>query len=99
MMKKYAPQDLIIWKEWLVYGTALGVGDSVARVMETLKVPDVTEATSLASFSNSFDHAYERASEHVTTKDEVESSNRDFGGGGGGFGGGGGCGGGGGGAR
>ncbi len=43
MMKKYGPEDISIWKEWLVYGTALGVGDRVVRAMKSLNVniPDV----------------------------------------------------------
>ncbi len=95
MMQKYAPQDLAIWREWLVYGTALGVGDSVARVLENLKIPVIAEAASLASFSHLYDHSYERASQHVPTREEEHSGSS----GGGDFGGGGGCGGGGGGAR
>jgi uncharacterized membrane protein len=31
MIKKYAPEDLVLWKEWLVYATALGVGDKVTK--------------------------------------------------------------------
>jgi len=38
MIKKYAPDDLAIWKEWLVYGTALGVGDKVVKAMENLNI-------------------------------------------------------------
>ncbi|SNR74972.1 DUF2207 family protein [Desulfurobacterium atlanticum] len=45
MMKKYAPSDISIWKEWLVYATALGVADKVEKVMEELKVsiPEIRE--------------------------------------------------------
>ncbi len=38
MIQKYAPQDLVIWKEWLIYGTALGVGKKVAEAMKKLNV-------------------------------------------------------------
>ena len=38
MLQKYAPEDLSIWKEWLVYGTALGVGAKVAKAMEQMNV-------------------------------------------------------------
>ncbi len=38
MIQKYAPADLSMWGEWLVYGTALGVGDKVERAMKTLKI-------------------------------------------------------------
>ena len=30
-IQKYAPVDISMWKEWLVYGTALGVGKKVRR--------------------------------------------------------------------
>ncbi|OMH40069.1 DUF2207 family protein [Desulfurobacterium indicum] len=43
MIKKYAPEDISIWKEWLIYGTALGVADKVEKAMKELNVdlPDV----------------------------------------------------------
>jgi len=37
-LKKYGPEDLSMWGEWLVYGTALGVGDNVAKAMKDLNV-------------------------------------------------------------
>ncbi len=39
MIQKYAPQDLVIWKEWLVYATALGIGKKVVEAMEKLRIP------------------------------------------------------------
>lgn len=46
LIRKYAPQDLSMWGEWLVYGTALGVGDSVVKAMKELKIqlPEVNLA-------------------------------------------------------
>jgi uncharacterized membrane protein len=38
MIQKYSPADLTMWGEWLVYGTALGVGDKVERAMKTLRI-------------------------------------------------------------
>jgi uncharacterized membrane protein len=38
MLQKYAPEDLRIWKEWLVYGTALGIGAKVVKAMEQMNV-------------------------------------------------------------
>jgi len=38
MMQKYAPEDLSMWGEWLVYGTALGVGDKVGKAMKALNI-------------------------------------------------------------
>lgn len=43
-LDKYTPQDLVIWKEWLVYATALGIADKVVEAMEKLKVPAPREA-------------------------------------------------------
>ncbi|HDI31377.1 MAG TPA: DUF2207 domain-containing protein, partial [Thermofilum sp.] len=43
LIKKYAPEDLVIWKEWLVYATTLGVGESVIKAMKALniEIPEV----------------------------------------------------------
>ena len=38
MIQKYAPADLSMWGEWLVYGTALGVGDKVEAAMKSLNI-------------------------------------------------------------
>lgn len=38
LMRKYSPDDLSQWGEWLVYGTALGVGDKVEAAMRDLNV-------------------------------------------------------------
>ena len=39
MIQKYKPEDIVIWKEWLIYGTALGVGKEVVEAMEKLNIP------------------------------------------------------------
>jgi uncharacterized membrane protein len=91
-IQKYSPEDLNIWKEWLVYGTTLGVGDKVVKAMEELQVsiPDAHAAIYMPIY---FGHAF-----RMTTP---PTTGTEFGGigGGGGFGAGGGFGGGGGGAR
>lgn len=38
LIRRYAPQDLSMWGDWLVYGTALGVGDNVVKAMKELKI-------------------------------------------------------------
>ena len=38
MIQKYAPADFSMWGEWLVYGTALGVGDKVEEAMKALNI-------------------------------------------------------------
>jgi uncharacterized membrane protein len=38
MIQKYAPADLSMWGDWLVYGTALGVGDNVENAMKALNI-------------------------------------------------------------
>jgi uncharacterized membrane protein len=90
MIKKYAPEDLAMWKEWLIYGTALGVGDKVRDAMASLNVI-IPLAFAEKGMQTHFDHAYAASA--------PKSSGSGGMGGGGGFGGGGGSGGGGGGAR
>jgi uncharacterized membrane protein len=90
MIKKYAPEDLEIWREWLIYGTALGVGDKVRDAMASLNVI-IPLAIAERGMRTHFAHAYATSA--------PKSSGSGSGGGGGGFGGGGGSGGGGGGAR
>jgi uncharacterized membrane protein len=92
-IQKYAPEDLNMWKEWLIYGTALGVGDKVAKAMEQLqvRVPDVN-ATAAMYMPLYFGHAF-----RMSTPVATGAGPGGFGGGG--FGAGGGFGGGGGGAR
>ncbi len=88
MIKRYAPEDISIWKDWLVYGTALGVGEKVAKAMGVLnvKVPEVYTYYCFGTF--------------LTTWISTAPSGGGFGGGmGGGFGAGGGFGGGGAGGR
>jgi uncharacterized membrane protein len=43
LIRQYSPADLSIWGEWLVYGTALGLGDKVEEAMKNLNIslPDV----------------------------------------------------------
>ncbi len=52
MIKKYAPQDIVIWKEWLIYGTALGVGKNVAETMRSLNIgiPEIYILFALPTF-------------------------------------------------
>jgi uncharacterized membrane protein len=38
MIQKYAPTDLSTWGDWLIYGTALGVGKKVEKAMQSLNV-------------------------------------------------------------
>ncbi|MGA8777030.1 DUF2207 family protein, partial [Methanoregula sp.] len=38
MIQKYAPSDLSMWGDWLVYGTALGVGEKVENAMKSLNI-------------------------------------------------------------
>lgn len=101
MIQKYAPEDMSIWKDWLVYGTALGVGNKVVKAMEQLEIPMLPEASAVIHAPTHFERAYSISIEPIITRSEREAMSRSSrgGGGGGGFGGGGGDGGGGGGAR
>ncbi|MCU0638202.1 MAG: DUF2207 domain-containing protein [Methanothrix sp.] len=61
MIRKYAPEDLVLWKEWLVYGTALGVGDKVMQAMADLNIR-IPEAVAVQSVQTHFSHAYSSSS-------------------------------------
>ena len=71
MIEKYVPEDIGIWKDWLVYGTALGVGENVVKAMNQLKIPAIPEVHVASIAHTHFDHAYSRSSQHVTTKSEI----------------------------
>ncbi|ADC68882.1 Protein of unknown function DUF2207, membrane [Methanocaldococcus sp. FS406-22] len=93
MIKKYSPEDISIWKEWLIYGTALGVGDKVVEAMKSLNIniPEVDIAPAVYIAYNSMYSHINNAYSSVVASSSMSS--------GGGFGAGGGFGGGGGGAR
>jgi len=94
MMKKYAPEDLVLWRDWLLYAVALGVAERVEKAMEELhiKIPAALKAPYLRS---RFHRTY--AQVHSSYRDARTTSGG--GGLGGGFGAGGGFGGGGAGGR
>ncbi len=96
MIKKYSPEDLAIWEEWLVYGTALGVAEKVESAMKELKVkiPFLERSTYVRT---RFYHCYYHI--HSTRAVPASADVRGGGGFGGGFGAGGGFGGGGAGGR
>jgi uncharacterized membrane protein len=82
MVRKYAPQDIVIWKEWLIYATALGVANRVKAVLKRFNIdlPEVEEVEELkVSFS---------VSDSELNSVLSGSSGFSFGAGGGGFGGG-----------
>ncbi len=45
MIKRYQPEDISIWKDWLTYATALGVADNVKTAMKQLgiTIPDIKD--------------------------------------------------------
>jgi uncharacterized membrane protein len=93
-IERYPPEDIGMWGEWLVYGTALGVGDAVVRALRVLDI-DLPEARYMRAMPVYF-HPFVVAS----TRRVSSSGGRTSGSfGGGGFGAGGGFGGGGGGVR
>jgi len=57
MVQKYAPEDINIWKEWLVYGTALGVGKKVSEAMKQLNI-HIPEALAVTYMSVYFNNVY-----------------------------------------
>ncbi len=90
MIKKYSPEDISIWKEWLIYGTALGVADKVEKSMESLKIkiPEIKEEYRLRTHFYSINSNLNRSISKLSNKGSSSSSGGSFGSGGG-FGGGG----------
>jgi uncharacterized membrane protein len=84
LIQQYSPADLIMWKEWLVYGTALGVGDKVAEAMSDLNI-EIPEALAVESMHANFSYAYISS---IPRSSGSGGSGGGFGGGGGGGGGG-----------
>jgi len=85
MIKKYAPADMAVWREWLLYGVALGVGDRVGEAMKELRV-------SIPQLPRSFLLRYQlhRTFSHINSSyRSVQVSSGGGFGAGGGFGGGG----------
>ena len=82
MMKKYLPEDVVIWNEWLIYGTALGVGENVIKAMNALNV-SIPEVSTTVSVYHSFH------SVNSSVASAYSAATGGGGGGGGGFGGGG----------
>ena len=42
LIKEYPPESIVIWKKYLIYGTALGVADNVFKSMK-MHVPDISD--------------------------------------------------------
>jgi uncharacterized membrane protein len=38
LIRQYSPADLSMWGEWLIFGTAMGVGDKVEKAMKELDI-------------------------------------------------------------
>ncbi len=56
MIQKYTPADLSMWGDWLIYGTALGVGEKVEKAMQSLnvRVADVGVPVGAAGMNHAF---------------------------------------------
>jgi uncharacterized membrane protein len=93
-IERYPPEDIGMWGEWLVYGTALGVGDAVVRALRVLEI-DLPEARYMRAMPVYFHPFVVASTRRVSSSGGRASSSF----GGGGFGAGGGFGGGGGGVR
>ncbi|HWQ67108.1 MAG TPA: DUF2207 domain-containing protein [Methanospirillum sp.] len=94
LIRRYAPSDIRMWGEWLVYGTALGVGDQVMKSMKDLKVTTSEFSTGGGGTMFLGPALFYSAFRPVTAYSPPSSSSGiggggGFGGGGGGFGGGG----------
>lgn len=90
MIKKYSPKDLSIWKEWLIYGTALGVAKEVEKAMNDLKIsiPEIKYETEIRTHFNTAYTSLNKEINRLTKELSSQNSKGGFGRGGG-FGGGG----------
>lgn len=99
MIKKYKPEDVSIWKDWLIYGTALGVGKNVVSALDTLDIKDSipgdikTLTDNYHLIDHSFGHMHTSVYSAYSAVSAASSTSGGFSGGGfgagGGFGGGG----------
>ncbi len=89
-IRKYAPGDINMWKQWLVYGTALGVAKNVLKAMKELNVnlPEIDSPEAVVVLQRSMVGYYD-----VVSSASIVDNDNGSGGGtiniGGGFGGGG----------
>ncbi len=86
MIGKYSKEDLLMWKEWLIYGTALGVAEKVKEALAKLKI-ELPEVKNLDSFKVKFTSSFSSLDTAISEA-QSPSSSTGFGSGGG-FGGGG----------
>ncbi|AEH06236.1 DUF2207 domain-containing protein [Methanothermococcus okinawensis] len=101
MIKKYGIQDINMWKDWLIYGTALGVGKNVEKALKSLDIELPENVQEMVYYYPmmyySFGSMYSSVNMAYTATTNPSGGTTGFGGGG--FGAGGGFGGGGAGAR
>lgn len=88
LIKRYAPEDIVIWKEWLVYGTALGAADRVEEALRKFGKLRFEEAEVLPRFQVEFRSFNSSLSSGISQLSSSSSGSSGFGAGGG-FGGGG----------
>ncbi len=86
LIKKYAPEDVVIWKEWLVYGTALGVAEKVEEALKKFAKFEIPEVRTLRAVRGNFSSFSSTLSSSISQASPSGSSGF---GSGGGFGGGG----------
>lgn len=68
MIQMYTPEYMSIWRDWLVYGTALGVGDKVVEALDLLNVPSLPEAKAIKFIPSCIECAQSILSQPVITK-------------------------------
>ncbi len=88
MIKKYSPNDIEMWREWLVYGTALGVAEKVEEAMKVMNV-QLPEIEKERKFKRKMHDSYTYTGSQLMELRSPSASGGGSFGGGGGFGGGG----------
>lgn len=93
LIKEHPPESIVIWKKYLIYGTALGVADNVYKSMK-INAPEVFDYSDDLFLYHRYDGSAYMANAYSIGNQTSSSPSSDFGGfddfGGGGFDGGGG---------
>ena len=92
LIKEHPPESVVIWRKYLIYGTALGVADKVYDAMK-LQIPNISEYDDglfMYHYYGGYHMMYHAFNTGQAAANPSSSSVGDFGGFGGGSGGGGG---------
>jgi len=90
LMKQHPPESVIIWEEYMVYATAMGVAKKTAKALQTILPEEFNHNNRFVAYSgfSSFSHSFSASTSRSTGGSFGGGHSGGFGGGGGGGGGG-----------